>query len=91
VIIITVILGQLSSDITPHHLSYAAFVLNGFEDQERNLTFVKTDFQVSKLKFYACNFQQTSFLLNYMLCDFDNRKILQTSFSFDVWLSNLHV
>jgi len=24
----------------------AAFTLNGFDDQERNLTFVKTDFQV---------------------------------------------
>jgi len=26
---------------------------NGFDDQERNLTFVKTDFQVLKLKFHA--------------------------------------
>jgi len=25
-------------------LAYAAFTLNGFDDQERNLTFVKTDF-----------------------------------------------
>jgi len=25
---------------------YAAFTLNGFDDQERNLMFVKTDFQV---------------------------------------------
>jgi len=31
--------------------------LNGFDDQERNLTFVKTDFQVLKLKFTACNFK----------------------------------
>jgi len=34
----------------------AALTLNGFDDQERNLAFVKTDFQVLKLKFYACNF-----------------------------------
>jgi len=29
----------------------AAFTHNGFDDQERNLTFVKTNFQVLKLKF----------------------------------------
>jgi len=33
--------------------SNAAFTHNGFDNQERNLTFVKTDFQVLKLKFYA--------------------------------------
>jgi len=32
--------------------------LNGFDDQERNLMFAKTDFQVLKLKFHACNFKQ---------------------------------
>jgi len=31
--------------------------LNGFDDQERNLTLVKTDFQVLKLKFRACNYK----------------------------------
>jgi len=36
---------------------YAAFALNGFDDQEQNLTFVKTDFRLEKLKFYACNFK----------------------------------
>jgi len=36
----------------------AAFTLDGFDDQERNLTFVKTGFQVLKLKFYSCNFKQ---------------------------------
>jgi len=30
----------------------------GFDDRERNLTFAKTDFQILKLKFYACNFKQ---------------------------------
>jgi len=40
----------------------AAFTLNGFDDQkERNLTYVKTEFQVLKLKFHACNFKQASY------------------------------
>jgi len=30
----------------------AAFTLDGFDDQERNLTFVKTNFHVLKLKFH---------------------------------------
>jgi len=34
-----------------------AFTLNGFDNQERNLTFVKTFFEVLKLKFHACNFK----------------------------------
>jgi len=33
----------------------AAFTLYGFDDQERNLTFVKTDFQVLKFKFHDCS------------------------------------
>jgi len=32
--------------------------LYDFDDQERNLAFVKTDFQILKLKFHACNFKQ---------------------------------
>jgi len=36
--------------------SYAAFTLKSFDNQERNLRLVKTDFQVLKLKFYDCNF-----------------------------------
>jgi len=36
-------------------LSYAAFTLSDFDDQERNLTFVKTVFQVLKLKFLSCS------------------------------------
>jgi len=39
-------------------LAYAAFTRNGFDNQERNLTFVKTDFQGLKIKFHACNFKQ---------------------------------
>jgi len=35
---------------------YAAFTLNGFDDQKRNLTFVKTDFRVLKVKFHTSNF-----------------------------------
>jgi len=36
----------------------------GFDDQERNLTFVKTDFQVLKVKFNAYNFKQASIHLH---------------------------
>jgi len=39
-------------------VTYAAFSLNGFDDGKRNLTFVKTDFQVLKFKFRTCNFKQ---------------------------------
>jgi len=35
--------------------SNAAFTLSGFDDQERNLTFVKTAFQVLKLQFELDN------------------------------------
>jgi len=35
--------------------TYAAFIHNGFDDQERNLIFVKMDIQVLKLKFHAYN------------------------------------
>jgi len=42
----------------------AAFTLNGFDDYERNLTFVKTDFQVLKLKFYVYNFKQDFYPLH---------------------------
>jgi len=31
--------------------AYSAFILDSFDYQKRNLTFVKTDFQVLKLKF----------------------------------------
>jgi len=46
------------------HDSYAAFALNGFDNQERNLSFVKTDFQVLKLKVYDCNFKQAFYPLH---------------------------
>jgi len=39
-------------------LTYAAFTLNVHDDQERNLMFVRTAFQVLKLKFLACNMKQ---------------------------------
>jgi len=45
-------------------IAYATFTLNGFEDQERNLKFVKTDFQVSKFKFHACIMKQAFYLLH---------------------------
>jgi len=45
-------------------ISNAAFTLNGFDDQERNLMFVKNNFQVLKLNFHACNFKQAFYLLH---------------------------
>jgi len=57
-------------------LPYAAFTLNGFDDQERNLTFVKTDFQVLKLKFYFCNILQNIFFIKYISRNLVNTKIL---------------
>jgi len=50
----------------------AAFTLNGFDDQERNLTFVKTDFQVLKLKFYSYNFKKAFYPLHKL----DKTKVL---------------
>jgi len=43
--------------------SYAAFTLSGFDDQERNLTFVKTAFQVLKLQFLTCSMIQAFYSL----------------------------
>jgi len=43
---------------------YAAFTLSGFDDQERNLTYVKTAFQVLKLQFLACSMKQTFYPLH---------------------------
>jgi len=42
----------------------AAFTLSGLDDQERNLTFVKTGFLVLKLKFLACNMKQAFYPLH---------------------------
>jgi len=38
-------------------MSSRFLTLSSFDDQERNLTFVKTDFQVLKPKFHTCNFK----------------------------------
>jgi len=67
------ILSSLKSNKTN-----AAFTLNGFEDQERNLTFVKTNFQVLKLKLHTSNFKYKRSLLfmNYIFHNLDNMKIL---------------
>jgi len=37
---------------------------SGFNDKERNLTFVKTAFQVLKLKFLGCSMKQTFYPLH---------------------------
>jgi len=57
--------------------------LNGFDNQERNLAFVKTAFHVLKLKFLTSSMKQAFYVLT--------RKYLLTSIPFGTWLSNLHV
>jgi len=61
-------LRKVSSHPSPREWArvapYTAFTLNGFDDQEQNLTFVETDFQVLKLKLYVCNFKQTFYPLH---------------------------
>jgi len=50
---------------TGRRVPYAALIVNGFDDKERNLTFVKTDFQVFKLKLINyCNFKQAFYPLH---------------------------
>jgi len=44
--------------------SYTAFTLSGFDDQERSLTFVKTAFQVLKLKFLGCSTKRAFYPLH---------------------------
>jgi len=48
-----------SENILRSRLINAAFTLSGCDDQERNLTFVKTAFQVLKLQFLACSMENT--------------------------------
>jgi len=58
-------------------LTYAAFTLNGFDDQERNLTFAKTNFQVLKLKFMPAILSRPFYLdlfINDISRDLDNTK-----------------
>jgi len=45
-------------------LTYAAFTHNGFDDQERNLMFVKTVFQVLKVQFLAYIMKQAFYPLH---------------------------
>jgi len=72
---------------------YAEFTLNSFDDQERNLTIVKTGFQVLKHKFHACNFKQAFYSLHELeFCvTLTTQKYIFTSFPFGTWLPNLHV
>jgi len=70
----------------------AAFTLNGFDNQEWNLTFVKTNFQVLKLKLHACNVKQASILfINYILRDLDDTKIILYKLFVRYLVTNLHV
>jgi len=38
--------------------------LNGYDDKERNLAAMKTDFQVLKVKFLACGMKQAFYFLH---------------------------
>jgi len=56
--------------------SNAAFTFSGFDYQERNLTFVKTAFQVLKLKFYACSMKQAFYQFHKQnIARLDNQKV----------------
>jgi len=46
------------------HQTNAAFTLSGFDDEKRNLMFVKTALQILKLKFLACRMKQAFYPLN---------------------------
>jgi len=46
-------------------LVISSFTLSSFDDQERNLTFVKTAFQVLKLKFFVCSMKQAFYSLHF--------------------------
>jgi len=66
-------------------IANAAFTLNGFDDQARNLTSVKTDFQVLNSNFMPAILSRLSNLfINYISRDFDNKKYFYTSFSFGI-------
>jgi len=61
--------------------AYAAFTLNGFDDQERNLTVVKTDFQVLNTNFRLAILSRISILfINNISRPFDNTEILLYKF-----------
>jgi len=45
-------------------ITYAAFTLSGFDDQEPDVCENRTAFQVLKLQFLACSMKQTFYLLH---------------------------
>jgi len=57
-------------------LTYAAFTPKGFDDQKRNLTFVKTDFQEISNFIPAVLSRLSILFINYTLRDLDNTKML---------------
>jgi len=64
------------------NLSNAAFTLKGFDDQERKLTVLKTDFPVLKLRFNAYSKKQAFYpLYKLNIVRADNTKILLYKFS----------
>jgi len=47
-----------------HIMTNATFTLRSFDDRERNLTFVKTAFEVLKLKLFASTMKQALYPLH---------------------------
>jgi len=72
--------------------SNAAFTLGGFDDQERNLTFVK-QLPSFKIKIYWLQYEASflSTLQTKYCASLTSRKYFFASFPFGIWLSNLHV
>jgi len=69
-----------------------AFILNGFDNQERKLSFAKTHFPVLKYKFHACTMQQAFYPFhNKYLVVMATRKHCYKIFLFGFLLSNLHM
>jgi len=57
-------LPDFSSQCSHLTASNAAFTLSGFDNQERNLTFVKRAFHVLKLKFLTSSMKQAFYVLH---------------------------
>jgi len=75
------------------HEINAAFTFNGFDNQERNLTFVKMTFQVLKFKFHACSMKQAFFPVHRQNTAraWQQEKTFLPSIPFGTWFLNPHV
>jgi len=78
----------IGPDLKPN----AAFTHNGFDYQERNLTFLKPKFQILPAfisKFFKTQISSASYTIYRVALT--TQKYFYTSFLFSTWLSNLHV